>query len=111
MHTKKLHVGSGNIIGKGVIQDFFTCVGTLPMLGGSILNKTSSLVDAVYLLIVELERKFVHMHPCIQRILLEFSNIHDPSIKHVTTIFLAYEFGHIMKEAREIFAHYGGGPL
>ena len=46
------------------------------------------------------------MHPSIQRILLEFSNIYDPSIKRVTTIFLAYEFGHIMKEACEIFAHY-----
>jgi hypothetical protein len=34
IHTKKLRVGSGNIIGKGVIQDFFTCAGTLHMLGG-----------------------------------------------------------------------------
>ena len=103
---KKLRIGSGNIIGKGVIQDFFTCAGMLPMLGGSILNKTSSLADAISLLIVEFERQFVHMHPSIQRILLEFSNIHNPSVKHVVTLFLAYEFGHIMKEAHEIFSHY-----
>ena len=63
-------------------------------------------MDAISLLIVELERQFVHMHPSIQRILLEFSNIHDPSVKRVTTIFLAYEFGNIMKDVREIFAHY-----
>ena len=56
MHTKKFRIGSGNIIGKGVIQDFFTCAGTLPTLGGSILNKTNSLVDAITLLIIELER-------------------------------------------------------
>ena len=76
------------------------------MLGRSILNKSSSPTDAISLLIVELERQFVHMHPAIQRILLEFSNIDDSSVKRVTTIFLAYEFGHIMKEAREIFLHY-----
>ena len=75
MHTKKLRIGSGNRIGKGVIQDFFTCAGTLPTLGGSILNKTNSLVDAITLLIIELERQFVHMHPSIQRIFLEVSNI------------------------------------
>ena len=44
MHTKKLRVGSGNIIGKGVIQDFFTCVGTLPMLGGRFLTKLLALL-------------------------------------------------------------------
>ena len=58
------------------------------------------------MLIVELERHFVHMYPAIQRILLEFSNIDDPSAKCLTTIFLAYEFGHIMKEGRKIFYHY-----
>ena len=61
LHTIKLRIGSGNIIGKGVILDFFTCAGALLMLGGSILHKTSSLVDAISLLVVELERQFVHM--------------------------------------------------
>ena len=106
MHTKKLRIGSGNIIGKGVIQDFFTCAGTLPTLGGSILNKTNSLADALTLLIIELERQFVHMHPCIQRIFLEFSNVQHPSVKRAATIFLAHEFRFIMKEASKIFAHY-----
>ena len=68
LHTKKFRIGSGNIIGKGVIQDLFTCVGALPSMGSSILHRTSSLVDAIAMLIVELERQFMHMHPCIQRI-------------------------------------------
>jgi len=105
-HTKKFRIGSGNIIGKGVIQDFFTCAGTLPTLGGSILNKTNSLADAITLLIIELERQFVHMHPCIQRIFLEFSNIQHSFVKRAATIFLAHEFRFVMKEASEIFAHY-----
>ena len=46
------------------------------------------------------------MHPAIQRVLLEFSNIHDPSVKRLATVFLAYKYGHIMKEARQIFVYY-----
>ena len=38
LHTKKFRVGSGNIIGKGVIQDFFTCAGALPSMGSAILH-------------------------------------------------------------------------
>ena len=77
---KNFRVGSGNIIGKGVIQDFFTCAGALPSMGGSILHRTSSLVDAIVMLIVELERQFMHMHPSIQRVFLEFSSIEHSSI-------------------------------
>ena len=51
-HTKKFRVGSGNIIGKGVIQDFFTCVSALPSMGSSILHRTSSLADAIAMLVV-----------------------------------------------------------
>ena len=87
LHTKKFRIGSGNIIGKCVIQDFFTCVGALHSLGCSILHRTSSLADAIAMFVVELERQFMHMHPCIQRIFLEFSNIEHSSVKRVVTIF------------------------
>ena len=100
-HTKKFCVGSGNIIGKGVIQDFFTCAGALPSMGGSILHRTSSLADAIAMLVVELERQFMHMHPCIQRIFLEISNIEHSSVKRAATIFLAHEFRFIIKEAKK----------
>ena len=103
---KKFHVGSGNIIGKGVIQDFFTCAGALPYMGSYILHRTSSLADAIAMLVVELERQFMHMHPSIQRIFLEFSNIEHSFVKRAATIFLAHEFRFIIKEAKEIFAHY-----
>ena len=53
---KKFRVGSRNIIGKGVIQDFFTCAGALPSMGCSILHRTSSLADAIAMHVVELER-------------------------------------------------------
>ena len=75
-------------------------------MGGSILHRTSSLADAIAMLLVELERQFMHMHPCIQRIFLEFSNIEHSSVKRAATIFLSYEFRFIMKESKEIFMHY-----
>ena len=62
---KQFRIGSGNIIGKGVIKVFFTCAGALPSMGSSILHRTSSLVNAIAMLVVELERQFMHMHPCI----------------------------------------------
>ena len=99
-HTKRFRIGSGDIIGKGVIQDFFTCVGALPSIDSSILYRTSSLADAIAMLIVELERQFMHMHPCIQRIFLEFFNIEHSSVKRATTIFLAHEFRFIIQEAK-----------
>jgi hypothetical protein len=107
LHTKRFRIGNGDIIEKSVIQEFFTCVGTIPVIGGSILARTTSYVDAIILLVVELERKFIHMHPAIQRVFLELPNIHDPKIKRMATIFLVQEFGFIMKEAIEIFAYYG----
>ena len=91
-HIKRFCVGSGNIIGKGVIQDFFTCAGALPSMGSSILHRTSSLADAIAMLVVELERQFMHLHPSIERIFLEFSNIEHSSVKRAVTIFLAHEF-------------------
>ena len=71
-------------------------------MGGSILHKTSSLADDISLLMVELERQFVHMRPTIQRVCLEFSHIEQSSVKRAATIFLAHEFRFIMKEASEI---------
>src|SRR3954471_2926021 len=75
-------------------------------MGGSILYRTSSLADAISLLLVELEKQFIHMHPCIQRIFLEFSNIEHSFVKRASTIFLAHEFRFIIKESKEICAHY-----
>ena len=56
LNTKTFLIDSGNNIGKGVIQDFCTCAGALPAMGGSILHRTSSLAYAIALLIFELER-------------------------------------------------------
>ena len=100
---KKFRVGSGNIIGKGVIQDFFTCAGALPSMGSPILHRTSSLADAIAMLIVELERQFMHIisimdiqgihtnNIAIMLIIQKFSTKHsiDFFFKHLSTIILS----------------------
>ena len=105
--TKKLRIGSGNVIGKSVIQEFFTCVGVIPTIGGSIHMKTNSYADAIVMLVIELERKFMHVHPALQRLFLELPNIRDPNAKKLATIVLINEFDFIIEEAREIFNYYG----
>ena len=102
--TKRLCIGSGNVIGKSVIQEFITCAGVILAIVGSILTKTNSYVDAIVVFVIELERKFMHVHPALQRLFLELPNILDPRAKKLATIILMNEFDFIMKEAREIFA-------
>ena len=49
--AKTFHVGDGNIIRKSVIQEFFDCMGTMPISKRSILLDTSCYVDAIFMLI------------------------------------------------------------
>jgi hypothetical protein len=42
LDTKTIVTGSGNIIGKSVIQEFFTCTGTLVSIDIPILKRTNS---------------------------------------------------------------------
>jgi hypothetical protein len=89
-------VGSGNVIGKNVIQEFFNCAGVIPLFKGSILDKTICYVDAIAMLVVKLERKFLHIHPILQKIFFELPNIHDPKVKKIATIILMHEFDYII---------------
>ena len=59
-------------------------------------------MDAIVILVVKLERKFLHIHPSLQNILFEFPNIHNPKDKKITTIILMHEFDYIIREARGI---------
>ena len=81
-------------------------MGSSPLIGGSIVAISTSYSYAISLLIAQLERQFVHMHPFIQWLFLEFSNIHEASTKRLATIFLCQEFSNIIQEARDIFFHY-----
>jgi hypothetical protein len=68
--TKVYHVGSGNIIGKNIIQEFFNCAGVIPIIRGSILDKTNCYVDAIAMLVVKLERIFFTYPPRLTKDIL-----------------------------------------
>jgi hypothetical protein len=104
--TKKFRVGEGNIIGKGVIQEFFDYTGSMPINKRSILLDTNCYEDAIVMLVEKLERKFVHIHPALQKVFYEFPNINHPLAKKIATIILMREFDFIIQEARDIFAFY-----
>jgi hypothetical protein len=104
--TKVYHVGSGNTIGKNIIQEFFNCAGVIPIINGSILDKKNCYVDAIAMLVVKLERFFLHIHPTLQKIFCELPNIHDPRAKKIATIILMHEFDYIIREVRDIFSFY-----
>ena len=54
LKTKIYHVGSRNIIGKNIIQEFFDCTGVIPILRGSILDKTNFYVVSIAMLVFKL---------------------------------------------------------
>ena len=58
------------------------------------------------MLVVQLERKFLHIHPALQNMFYELPNILDRKAKKIATIILMREFDYIVQEAREIFAYY-----
>ena len=59
-----------NVIGKGTIQEFFNCVGTLTCDDVPILKRTKTYVGAIsaLVLIPKLENRFIHTHPTLQRL-------------------------------------------
>jgi len=72
----------------------------------SILLDTNCYADAIVMLVEKLERKFVHIHPALQKVFYELPNINHPIAKKIATIILMREFDFIIQEARDIFAFY-----
>ena len=92
-----LIVGDGNIIGKSVIQEFFDCTGSMPINKKSIILETNCYADAIFMLVKKLERKFVHIHPALQKVFYGLPNINHPIAKKIATIILMREFDYIIQ--------------
>jgi hypothetical protein len=107
LDAKVFVLGHGNLLGKNIIQEFFNCVGNLPLDDASILKKTTNYGDAISLLVLKLERKFIRTHPTLQRLFYELPVIKNPRAKKIATLVLMNEFDDIVREAREIFDFYG----
>jgi hypothetical protein len=102
-----LSVGSGSIIGKGNIEEFFNHVSmhkdvddrSLPELAPSYE------VAAAYLVHM-LEARFVNLNPFMQQMFLKLHNIEESEKKDSILETLRREFRDVVIEARKVFEHF-----
>ena len=64
----------------------------MPISKRSILLDTNCYADAIVMLVEKLQRKFVHIHPALQKVFYELPNINHPIVKKIATIILMREF-------------------
>ena len=68
LDAKTYVIGHGSIIGKSVIQEFFSCTGTLAFDDAPIFKRTKNYVEHISALVLKLERRFIRTHPTLQRL-------------------------------------------
>ena len=73
------------------------------MIRGAILDNTNCYADAISMLVLKLEREFLHIHPALEKRFYDLPNILDPKAKKLATIILMHEFDYVVREAREFF--------
>jgi hypothetical protein len=76
-----LSVGSGSIIGKGNIEEFFNHVSMHKDVDKSLAELAPSYEVAVAYLVHMLEARFVSLNPFMQQMFLKLHDIEDPEKK------------------------------
>jgi hypothetical protein len=102
-----LSVGSGSIIGKGNIDEFFNHISMHKDVDDRSLAKLapSYEVAAAYLVHM-LEARFVNLNPFMQQMFLKLHDIEDSEKKDFIFETLRREFRDIVIEARKVFEHF-----
>jgi hypothetical protein len=100
-----LSVGSGSIIGKGNIKEFFNHVSMHKDVEDRSLAELapSYEVDVAYLVHM-LEARFVKLNPFMQQMLLKFHDIEDSEKKKIILETLRREFRDVVIEARKVLS-------
>jgi hypothetical protein len=102
-----LSIGSGSIIGKDNIEEFFNHVRKHKDIEDRSLAKfaPSYEVAAAYLVHM-LEAQFVNLNPFMQQMFLKLHNIEDSEKKDFILETLRKEFRDVVIEARKVFEHF-----
>jgi hypothetical protein len=102
-----LTIGSGSIIGKGNIEEFFNHVSMHKDVEDRSLAELSPSyeVTATYLVHM-LEARFVKLNPFMQQMFLKLHDIEDSKNKDFILETLRREFRDIAIEARKVFEHF-----
>jgi hypothetical protein len=102
-----LSVGSGSIIGKSNIKEFFNHISMHKDVEDKSLAELapSYEVDAAYLVHM-LEARFVSLKTFMQQIFLKLHDIEDSEKIDFILETLRREFRYVLKEARKVFEHF-----
>jgi hypothetical protein len=102
-----LSVGSGSIIGKGNIDEFFNHVSMhKDVENRSLAELTPSYKVAAAYLVHMLEARFVNLNPFMQKMFLKLYDIEDSEKKDFILETLHREFRYIVIEARKVFERF-----
>jgi hypothetical protein len=99
-----LTIGSGSIIGKGYIEEFFNHVSMhKDVEDRSLVELAPSYEVAAPYLVHMLEARFVNLNPFMQQIFLKLHDIEDSEKKDFILETLHREFRDVVIEARKVF--------
>jgi hypothetical protein len=99
-----LTVGSGSIIGKGNIEEFFNHVSMHKDVEDRSLAKLTPSYEVVAAYLVQmLEARFVNLSPFMQQMFLKIHDIEDCEKKDFILDTLHREFRDVVIEARKVF--------
>jgi hypothetical protein len=102
-----LTVGSGSIIGKGNIEEFFNHVSMRKDVEDrSLAELAPSYEVAAAYLVHMLESRFVNLNPFMQQIFLKLHDIEDSEKKDFILQTLRREFRDVVIEARKVFERF-----
>ena len=104
---KDLPIGSGSIIGKDNIEEFFNHVSKHEDTEDrSLVELAPNYEIAAASLIHMLEARFVNLNPLMQVIFLKFKEIENPEKRDFILEILLKEFYDVAKEARKVFERF-----
>jgi hypothetical protein len=109
-----LSVGSGSIIGKSNIEEFFNHISMhRDVEDKSLAELAPSYEVASTYLVHMLEFRFVNLNPFMQQMFLKLHDIEDSEKKDFILKTLRSEFRDVAIEAREVFKHFNmlGAPV
>jgi hypothetical protein len=104
---KDLSVGSGSIIGKDNIEEFFNHVSKHKDIEDRSLAELAPRYEiAAAYLVHMLEARFVNLNPIMQQMLLKLHDIEDTEKRNFILKTLRKEFRDVVIEARKVFDHF-----
>jgi hypothetical protein len=101
---KDLSVGSGSIIGKDNIEEFFNKHKDIE--DRSLAELAPSYEIAAAYLVHMLEARFIHLNPIMQQMFLKLHDIEDTEKRNFILETLHEEFRDVVIEARKVFDHF-----